>query len=49
MPAILHDEQNADKAAQTLPLLSGELGTAGVLDATKVHRIRLAKDQGLRV
>lgn len=35
-------------AAQTLPLLIEKPGTADVLDAMKVHRIRLAKDQGLR-
>jgi SAM-dependent methyltransferase len=36
------------EAAQTLPLFIEVPGTADVLDAMKVHRIRLAKDQGLR-
>ena len=36
------------EAAQTLPLLIAKPGTNDVLDAMKVHRIRLAKDQGLR-
>jgi SAM-dependent methyltransferase len=36
------------EAAQTLPLLVEKAGTGDVLDAMKVHRIRLAKDQGLR-
>jgi hypothetical protein len=36
------------EAAQTLPLLIENAGTADILDAMKVHRIRLAKDQGLR-
>jgi len=36
------------EAAQTLPLLIEKPGTADILDAMKVHRIRLAKDQGLR-
>jgi hypothetical protein len=36
------------EAAQTLPSLTEKPGTADILDAMKVHRIRLAKDQGLR-
>jgi hypothetical protein len=36
------------EAAQTLPLLIDRPGTADILDAMKVHRIRLAKNQGLR-
>jgi SAM-dependent methyltransferase len=36
------------EAEQTLPLLMGTPGTGDVLDAMKMHRIRLAKDQGLR-
>jgi hypothetical protein len=36
------------EAAQTLPLLIEKPGTADILDAMKMHRIRLAKDQGLR-
>jgi len=36
------------EAAQTLPLLIETPGPADILDAMKVHRIRLAKDQGLR-
>lgn len=34
------------EAAQTLPLLIGAPATADILDVLKVHRIRLAKDQG---
>jgi hypothetical protein len=37
------------EAAQTLPLLIEEPGTADILDPMKVHRIRLAKDQGMRL
>ncbi len=36
------------EAAQTLPLLVASPGTADIIDAMKVHRIRLSKDQGLR-
>ncbi|WBS01534.1 class I SAM-dependent methyltransferase [Pseudoduganella sp. SL102] len=36
------------EAAQTLPLLVASPGTADVIDAMKIHRIRLSKDQGLR-
>jgi SAM-dependent methyltransferase len=36
------------EAAQTLPLLIEHPGPADIIDAMKVHRIRLAKDQGLR-
>lgn len=36
------------EAGQTLPLLIEHPAPADVIDATKVHRIRLAKDQGLR-
>jgi SAM-dependent methyltransferase len=36
------------EAAQTLPLLIETPGPCDILDAMKVHRIRLAKDQGLR-
>jgi hypothetical protein len=36
------------EAAQMLPLLIEKPGTADLLDEMKVHRIRLAKDQGLR-
>lgn len=36
------------EAEQTLPLLIEKPGTGDILDAMKVHRIRLAKDQGLR-
>ena len=36
------------EAAQTLPLLIDQPAPADILDAMKLHRIRLAKDQGLR-
>lgn len=36
------------EAAHTLPILAGEPDTADVIDAMKIHRIRLSKDQGLR-
>jgi SAM-dependent methyltransferase len=36
------------EAAQTLPLLIESPAPADIIDAMKVHRIRLAKDQGLR-
>jgi SAM-dependent methyltransferase len=36
------------EAQQTLPLLVTSPGPADVIDAMKVHRIRLSKDQGLR-
>lgn len=36
------------EASQTLPLLVADPGTADVIDAMKVHRIKLEKDQGLR-
>lgn len=36
------------EAAQTLPLLVANPGTRDVIDAMKMHRIRLGKDQGLR-
>ncbi|QJE03029.1 methyltransferase domain-containing protein [Massilia forsythiae] len=36
------------EASQTLPLLVADPGTEDVIDAMKVHRIRLEKDQGLR-
>jgi protein-L-isoaspartate O-methyltransferase len=36
------------EAGQTLPLLIESPSPADVIDAMKVHRIRLAKDQGLR-
>lgn len=36
------------EAVQTLPLLIEHPTAADVIDAMKVHRIRLAKDQGLR-
>jgi hypothetical protein len=51
--AFLSDGDEASRrffmeAAQTLPLLIEKPGTADILDAMKMHRIRLAKDQGLR-
>jgi SAM-dependent methyltransferase len=36
------------EAVQTLPILVAEPGLEDVIDAMKVHRIRLGKDQGLR-
>lgn len=36
------------EAAQTLPLLVASPGTADIIDAMQMHRIRLSKDQGLR-
>lgn len=36
------------EAAQTLPLLINQPAPGDILDAMKLHRIRLAKDQGLR-
>ncbi|MDQ1813529.1 class I SAM-dependent methyltransferase [Massilia sp. CCM 9210] len=36
------------EAGQTLPLLTDRAQAFDVIDAMKVHRIRLAKDQGLR-
>ena len=36
------------EAAQTLPLLIEHPQPADIIDAMKMHRIRLAKDQGLR-
>lgn len=36
------------EAGQTLPLLIERPAPADIIDAMKVHRIRLAKDQGLR-
>lgn len=36
------------EATQTLPLLIAAPGTTDLLDAMKLHRIRLARDQGLR-
>lgn len=36
------------EAAHTLPVLVASPGTSDVIDAMKLHRIRLAKDQGLR-
>ena len=36
------------EAAQTLPLLIEEPGPHDILEAMKMHRIRLARDQGLR-
>lgn len=51
--AFLSGSDNAKKqffleAAQTLPLLFERPAAADILDAMIVHRIRLAKDQGLR-
>jgi protein-L-isoaspartate O-methyltransferase len=36
------------EASQTLPVLASSPGTVDVIDAMKLHRIRLSKDQGLR-
>jgi hypothetical protein len=36
------------EASQTLPVLASSPGTADIIDAMKLHRIRLSKDQGLR-
>lgn len=36
------------EACQTLPILVANPASADVIDAMKVHRIRLSKDQGLR-
>lgn len=36
------------EASQTLPVLASSPGTADIIDAMKLHRIRLGKDQGLR-
>jgi hypothetical protein len=36
------------EAAQTLPLLIARPTPADIIEAMKMHRIRLAKDQGLR-
>jgi len=36
------------EAAQTLPILVATPDPADVIDAMKLHRIRLSKDQGLR-
>ncbi|PWF41782.1 hypothetical protein, partial [Massilia glaciei] len=51
--AFLADNENARKqffleAGQTLPLLIERPEPSDIIDAMKVHRIRLAKDQGLR-
>jgi len=43
-----HERQFFLEATQTLPVLASSPGTADVIDAMKLHRIRLAKDQGLR-
>lgn len=43
-----HERQFFLEASQTLPVLASSPGTADVIDAMKLHRIRLAKDQGLR-
>ena len=37
------------EAAQTLPLLIAQPGTSDILDAMQVHRLRLAKAQGLSI
>ena len=42
------DRQFFLEASQTLPVLAGNPGTADIIDAMKLHRIRLSKDQGLR-
>lgn len=36
------------EAGQSLPLLTGHAQASDIIDAMKMHRIRLAKDQGLR-
>lgn len=36
------------EATQTLPILAANPGTTDIIDAMKLHRIRLSKDQGLR-
>jgi hypothetical protein len=36
------------EASQTLPILVTDPEPADVIDAMKMHRIRLSKDQGLR-
>lgn len=36
------------EAGQTLPMLEADASPAGLIDAMKMQRIRLAKDQGLR-
>lgn len=36
------------EASQTLPIFAASPDTADIIDAMKVHRIRLGKDQGLR-
>ena len=48
-------DQNSDsknqfflEAGQTLPLLIANPASMDVIEAMKMHRIRLAKDQGLR-
>jgi hypothetical protein len=51
--AFLDDSQGARarfflEAGQTLPLLVSGPGTSDIIDAMKMHRIRLSKDQGLR-
>ncbi len=51
--AFLSVDDDASKrffleAGQSLPMLSDSAQTSDIIDAMKVHRIRLAKDQGLR-
>ncbi|KQQ89002.1 methyltransferase domain-containing protein [Massilia sp. Leaf139] len=43
-----HGRQFFLEASQSLPVLASSPGTADVIDAMKLHRIRLGKDQGLR-
>jgi SAM-dependent methyltransferase len=43
-----HERQFFLEASQTLPVMASSPGTADVIDAMRLHRIRLAKDQGLR-
>ncbi|WP_166881656.1 HNH endonuclease domain-containing protein [Massilia mucilaginosa] len=50
--AFLSADDDASKrffleAGQSLPMLSGSAQASDIIDAMKVHRIRLAKDQGL--
>lgn len=42
------DRQFFLEASQTLPVLASNPGTADIIDAMKLHRMRLSKDQGLR-
>ena len=42
------DRQFFLEASQTLPVLASNPGTADIIDAMKLHRIRLSQDQGLR-